>query len=227
MKIRHNLIFLLIISPFILLGCSKYSKERVEIKFKEYVQQNFANPDDLEEIVSVIKTDSTDLEQMIKSAIETYDSTQEIMDSLSSRLKEVLPATKTSIIYSSDVQAALNNQLNVLDLKKYDYAFGKIYVNNLQEILDSIPSNKLKHRGYEIKTKIKGYPEIVTYYGVEWAGVDSISFSREKIKAYEMPDLENKVSLCIEETLKSLEAGKEINESIADVLIKIERRKYK
>ena len=203
-------------------SCEKKEKTRIETKFENYTRNNFANPKDLQEIVTVHKIDSIDYGQLLSSTVETYNKAKELRDSLTQAFYKRMPETPTSIVYKSDVQDALQKNIAITKGRMYDIAFGTTSAKKLQEILDSLPQDRLIQRTYEIKAKIKGETELVTYYAEDWMGMDSVDFSRTKFQVSDMPELHKEISTLIETTIKGLDGEKELSQSIIEVFKQID-----
>ena len=211
---KTSIITLCILASVMFLGsCKEKPKGRIETKFEEYTKRNFANPKDLQEIVTVHQTDSADYAKMLSETIGMYKEVNMMRDSLTEVFYKVMPATPTSIIYKDDVQRAIKNNIATVKDLKFDIALGNAAAKRLEELLDSIPKDRMIMRSYEIKAKIKGETELVTYYAEDWMGIDSVDFSRTIFKKNDMPELQTQVSFLMEQTMKGIDAEKKLGET--------------
>lgn len=204
-------------SMMLLSGCKEKQKGRIETKFEEYTKRNFANPKDLQEVVTVHQTDSANYEKMLSETVAMYNDVYTIRDSLTQVFYKVMPETPMSIIHKDDVQRAIKNNIATVRDLQYEIAFSNACAKRLEELLDSIPKDRMMSRSYEIKAKIKGETELVTYYAEDWMGVDSVDFSRDKFKRSDMPELQSQISLLMEQTMKGIEYEKKLGESFLEI----------
>lgn len=204
-------------------GCKEKPKGRLETKFEEFTMRNFANPKDLLEVVTIHQIDSADYEKMISETVALHKEVNEIRDSLMQLFYKEMPEIKKSILYKDDIQRAIKNNIATVRKFQYDIALSKASAKRLEELLDSIPKDRMIMRSYEIKAKIKGETELVTYYAEDWVGIDSVGFSRDKFTKNDMPELQSQISLLMEQTMEGIKMEKKLGESFLEIfnLIKL------
>lgn len=188
----RNFIFVLsiLICSSIILSCESQPKGRIETKFQNYVNENFGNPKDLIEIISVVETDSFDvLSHVNKIEDVSLDSLQKIMLTYSERLLYLAPKlpnqkreeiSKKLLPLIVEVQSTHIHDISSCNSKR----------EKLRQLAAGIDSTMAVSRSYTIKARIRQGGEIMVkeYHATDCFAIDSVVFSDTPIKVADFPN---------------------------------------
>lgn len=187
MKNSYIAIILIIVQLAIgLYSCNRSQKSKIELKFEEYVNKNFATPSDLIEIASIELEDSINMREVL----DLYLNGSCRPDSIESRITEqfelmssLFKQTPTWFKnYNKEyIIKLINSESSYLTLSpKWEY---------LKEEYEKIDSLNLIQKEYVIKARIKQNDKIVMreFYAIDYMIVDSLAISSEKILYKDLP----------------------------------------
>lgn len=173
----------------VILSCESQSKGRIETKFQNYVNNNWGDPKDLIEVISVVETDSFNILSHVNEIEKvSLDSLQKEMLVRAERLLYLapkLPHQKREEIGKKVLPLIIEVNANLLkDMASYNSK--KEEVKRLAANIDSAMSVS---RNYIIKARIKQDDEIVVkeYYAMDCFAIDSVIFSYAPIKVSDFP----------------------------------------
>ncbi len=186
MKNFHFIGLLIITLTMGLYSCNHPQKSKIELKFEEYVNRNFANPSDLIEIASIELEDSIDMREycnMYLNGIYHPDSIE------------------TKVLEELNFMASLANQVpswfkysnreQVMRIVNSD----AIYVTlrpkwkHLKEEYEKVDSLNLIQKMYVIKARVKQEDKIIMkkFYATDYMIVDSMAISDKEILHTDSP----------------------------------------
>ncbi|MDE7427554.1 MAG: hypothetical protein K2M79_07125 [Muribaculaceae bacterium] len=181
-------IYLLFCSVIFLGGCSQKPKSRIESAFEKYVAETYTDHSDFKGIKEIELIDSTDFYELAsRTALIGEDATNKI-DSIQDVFMYTLSHAPKNKVNSNKVQTLLHEHVDVLSNHKEDIALFRVASTNLKLALDSLSSRNRYNKSYKIKAEFKSSPEYVTFYAQDFAFVDSIKISKDKILVEEMPE---------------------------------------
>lgn len=171
---------------FMAFGCTPKSKSRIEQRFEQYVQENFYNPRDFEGFSAISLIDTFDVIDIGNGCIEQSDS---INAMLTKAMEDMNKQLKTA--NSHAIENCRSEGISIA-FKFMDVANG-IHKRNtrkehLAKLLESVDSAKAVNRLYVLKARIKGKIEIVPYYAMDCAVIDTILISDKPIQRKDAPD---------------------------------------
>lgn len=219
----RTILFFLIASicSIFISSCGSQPKSRIEQKFQNYVNENFGNPKDLVEIVSITKTDSFDIlghidillsSNQMEYLSELYAKYGEALINLAAKLpsskkyelsKKVLPLIneKSSTIYS--------------DLASYNTKREKLI-----RLVNDIDSTFAVSREYLIKARVRTKDEVVVkkFYVMDCCVIDSVMISESSIKTSELPPQTLEILIAIEEYWGVIKKQLDLNDQLSNLI---------
>lgn len=223
-------------------GCNIPIEKKIEKGFTNYVYKNFADPDDLQEIISISISDTLDvnyqvdylnnklievLNDFIKDSIEIKDSHEnEILSDkkiLSYKFQKRLEESFYFEEYNEDLNNFYNFRINNIDSINFLTNTIKNYKNNV----DSTKPYLLY--SYNIKARVidKDIKKIVSYKAFVNPINQEIIFENEKFKNTPfINELTNGFDIIFGLSMKKIDLRYEIIESKTDLLLYINRLKY-
>lgn len=174
MKMRKIAICLLLVL-ICLCGCKPSIESRIEKEFLNYVQNNFDDPNSLQEIVSILPKDTVKIQEMFAMLRETLENDSLISAPLSSRsYQEILMKMQTASFserkkYQEEGRAFLTDKIEIAAFCiKYMDEFDNIKNSIIEHIDSTTLTGKDFIYTYEIKfrAKEKGEKKLLSYYAI-------------------------------------------------------------
>lgn len=190
--LMRKLIFVALI--FICLGitssCDPPIKDRMEIKFQDYVSNNFGNPKDLVEVISIVKTDSFDILQHINTAINEV--------SLDSLQKGALKYCEKILYFAPklphNVRGEIRGKILPIILEHKSSIYSDIATYNLKKkelnlLSENIDSTKAVSRSYLIKARVRHNGDVIIkeFHAMDCCIIDSVLISDTPIPTEDLP----------------------------------------
>ena len=177
-------------------GCKPKYQRLISRELKRYVQQNFDNPDDLKEIVSISDSPNTiNVAQLGAIAVETFFMSANIFDTITSRyaVTDKMPGIKNyqgsyanKLLILSKITDQFKIQREWLDI----YDIGSTIVDG---ILSDIGRNEYHlYYSYPIKTRVKdslGSVKLKTFYAIQRDSTDLFEIKDHNIQRDDRPKL--------------------------------------
>lgn len=189
-KCKLTLVVLISICLGIASSCNSPVKDRIEIKFQDYVSNNFDNPKDLVEVVSIVKTDSFDILQYINTVVNevSLDSLQKIMLKHSEKLIKLGPKLP------SNIRGEMGKKIFPIILEANSSIYSDMSTYNLKKkelsiLSENIDSARAMSRNYLIKARVKHNGEVVMkkFHAMDCCIIDSVVISDAPIQTADLP----------------------------------------
>lgn len=175
----------------VVVGCSNHPKSRIEERFEQYAQENFYNPKDFEGFSAVTQTDSFNVIEIGYGCIIQSDTINNMLLTAAKNMNKKLFKAPFWIAAQSRDEGVSIALRNLDDSNRWHERSER--KRKLTELLEDIDSTKAVNRIYILKARIKNKTEIVPYYAVDCAVIDSILISDKPIQRNEVPDSLKKV----------------------------------
>lgn len=188
----RKLIFVILISIClgITFSCDTLMKDRIEIKFQDYVSNNVDNPKDLVEVVSIEKTDSFDILQHINGCINDVS-----LDSLrNGKIKYMEKLIYLAPKLPDNIRAEIGEKVLPIILEYKNQVYSDVASYNLKKkelslLYEGIDSTKAVQRSYLIKARIRHNGDVVMkeFYAMDCCIIDSVVISDTPIQTENLP----------------------------------------
>lgn len=176
-------------------GCNTSIEDKIKDKFMDYANENFDNPNDIEEITSVIKTDSSDVKSLFADMEKIVNDSTDFElypEKILEKLESLPPSQRYAL--KEYVQEYVDQSLDFMNFKL-------VNDNQLKYLSDSIRSyiSKIKLSDYDcvynyeikVRTNKMGVKKISKFYAIVNKKTKKITIQDHKLKDEEVPILKD------------------------------------
>ena len=187
--------FLILLLGLFFVGCKPKYQRIILREFKQYVQTNFDDPDNLHEIVSISDSpDTIDVAKLAYTSVQVFHSELDLFDSIQNKY-----AITTDMPGLLGYNGSYMNKMLVLSKIKEQFKVDREYsdmttcgLNIAGNILSDISENKYdKYYSYTIKTRVKdleGNIKLKTFYAFQCDSVDLFEIKDRNVQPEDMPE---------------------------------------
>lgn len=190
----------------LVVSCQHKPKNRIEVRFERYVQENFVNPKDYKGLNAIEYTDSFDFYSTGTSVLSMADSLNEILTTKIDSLYKV----KENYHYPSYLEKYIKDLKFKVLWMEYSNAIinDSIRGDSVNAILNTTEPSMFTIHSYTLKAKIDGNTEIIPYYALDCVLGDTVIYSSSPVIVSALPEplasLSELIDRCVEDNKKRI-----------------------